>query len=1270
MREDLSGFIDGTKIAPGEDNPTALASYSKRSNKALSLIVLSIEPRLLYIIGEPKDPLTVWEKLSATYMKKTWANRLRLRRTLYNCKLQGSGSVELHLKKMTDIFDEMAVVGEKVEEESKVISLLASLPEEYSTFVTVLETSDNIPSWAAVTEKLLQQETKIQETKKDQRALTSQRGPSNREYPTSSKIQKNRGDAPNKNYPRSSLQCYGCGRTGHLKRDCRSRPPPRAIIASEESSGCGQASAAAITLLTTSTALTTSGKCKAGWVLDSGATQHMTGAKEDVVDFIKLRDPVPVEVGDGVKLFGTASGAVDVSIKRGKNIQNCRIKNVLYVEGLAYRLLSVPQLTRENKKVVFYSDHASIKNSCGDTLATCVKVGQLYVLETGDVQLLNEQAQISNANSDKINGKLWHQRLGHVNQSAMNLMIKYPIVRGFSYDSSHESSVCEVCVQGKISKIPFPDKDKDNSTSAPLELIHTDVCGRITPASLGGGEYVLTFIDDYSRFCWVYIIRHKSEVFTKFKEFKVMVEKQYNSNIKMLRSDNGGEYCSNEFETFLRDAGIVHQKTVPYTPQQNGVAERMNRTLIEMTRCMIHDAQVPKTFWGEAVNTAAYLRNRIPSSVKGNITPYQLLNGHTPNLSHIRRFGSTAYAYVNEHERGKLDAKSSRGIMVGYGSVSKGYRIWDLASKTTYLSRNVVFDENKTGFQELKQNTSDAQITFPLDTINDDVSVVEDVEPELRRSNRVRHPPDMFGEWVLACETDLPEPNSVEEALSGPESVHWRHAMNAEMTSMEDHQVWSLIDRPEKQKPIKCKWVFKRKLNENGNYSYKARLVAQGYSQRAGTDYDETFSPVVRFESVRTLISVAAKKQWHIHQMDVSTAFLNGDLTEDLYLEQPAGFVVPGKEDQVCKLHKAIYGLKQSSKTWNDTIHMYLCDELKFTQSGGDPCLYVRIENDIICVIALYVDDFLITCEDESIMNRLKRDLSSRFRMKDLGKLNSFLGVKITTREDGYLLHQESFIESLLHKFNLSEANSVSSPAEPGTILEQGTDESEFFDTKMYQSAVGSLLFLSTRTRPDIAYSVGQVAKFSSKPTTQHWSAVKRIMRYLKGTKALGLLYKNQDPNIQCSGYSDSDWAGDRTDRKSTSGYCFLIGDDLVSWRSAKQTCVALSTAEAEYVALASAGQEAVWLKQMLVDLSAHCGTTPISIFEDNQAALCLAKNPKDHRRTKHIDIKFHSIRDLVNSGQVTVNYCPSADMLADIFTKPLAKDRFTSLRNMLGMSC
>ena len=533
------------------------------------------------------------------------------------------------------------------------------------------------------------------------------------------------------------------------------------------------------------------------------------------------------------------------------------------------------------------------------------------------------------------------------------------------------------------------------------------------------------------------------------------------------------------------------------------------------------------------------------------------------------------------------------------------------------------------------------------------------VPDEIRRSTRK---PDYYGR----VECNLSEtPTSFREATSSPDESKWKGAMESEMRSLKENEVWDLVDLPPDRKTVGSKWVFKVKTGADGSVvRYKARLVAQGYTQKYGTDYDET---VVRQESLRALFALSVQYGLKLHQIDVTTAFLNGTLEEEVFMRQPEGFATKGKEHLVCKLNKSIYGLKQSPRCWNVALDSHL-KQMGFSQSNGDPCIYYKGKGEEMVYMGVYVDDIILAAKTESKLEQEKKALAKKFNIKDLKALNYFLGIKVEQNEKAGSLWigQPAYTESLLKNFEMQDSKPVSTPVDISSKLTQAAENEDGIDQPQFQSAIGSLMYLSINTRPDISYAVSSLARFSSKPTKEHWTALKRLLRYLRGTVGHGILYK-QEGSKECIGFSDADWAGDVNDRKSTSGYVFMLNGGAVSWSSKKQKCVALSTAEAEYVALSSAAQESVWLRQLMTELGSG-PETPTLIFEDNQSAIAMTKNPQFHGRAKHIDIKHHYIREQVTLGNITLEYCPTSEMTADFLTKGLSRETFCKLRKKSGV--
>ena len=401
--------------------------------------------------------------------------------------------------------------------------------------------------------------------------------------------------------------------------------------------------------------------------------------------------------------------------------------------------------------------------------------------------------------------------------------------------------------------------------------------------------------------------------------------------------------------------------------------------------------------------------------------------------------------------------------------------------------------------------------------------------------------------------------------------------------------------------------------------------------------------------------------------MDVRSAFLNGKLEEEIFMKQPPGFVDKNHPQKVCKLNSSLYGLKQSARCWNLVIDKYFKSK-NFVQNQADPCVYYKYEvnkdgDKIIVVVAIYVDDSIICSNKMDVLKSVKEQLSAHFEMDDRGEIHYILGMSVhrDRKQKILTIDQKCYLENVLLKFNMEDCKAIATPIDPALNLVSLSEEEDSIDVTMYQSAIGSLNYAAICTRPDLSTVVGKLGKFMQKPGNDHWVAVKRVLRYIKGTLNYGLVYRHSD-TFCLYGYSDADYAGCQETRKSTSGHVFRLGGCTVSWRSKKQSIIAQSSTESEYVALCSAAQEAVWLRRLLSGIGFH-QDAPTLLYEDNQSAILLSKNPKDHSRTKHIDVKFHYVRKAIEDKIINVQYCPTAEMLADTLTKGLARPKFEQFR-------
>ena len=844
---------------------------------------------------------------------------------------------------------------------------------------------------------------------------------------------------------------------------------------------------------------------------------------------------------------------------------------------------------------------------------------------------------------------------------------------------------------GKQASQPVPKKVVNKAKKA-LELVYSDILGPFEVASLNGSKYAVTFIDEYTKYAVVKYMRNKSEVIDKFKEYVAE-----NGTPRTLRSDNGAEYTSRKFKEFCRDLKVKQEFTVPETPQQNGVAERFNRTLVEMGRCLLIQAKLPKKYWVRALDTATHILNlTVSANSNEGKSPFELFTKKTARTNHLRVFGCTAYGKKRNVNLRKLDARSVKAKFVGYDSSSTAYILQDLTTNKIIKARNVLFKEDEiqplSSKEELHQGDTilkSPNLDLNEDCLNeqtkekpvgDEVGETENEVPNapkqlqdeeedlgeeepLPRASRNRRPPERYGNPytfnTIQHQETATEPKTYEEAVKSNKAKQWKEAMQAEVESLENNDTWTFVDRQKDKNVLPGKWVYRVKYGADGQVDkYKTRYVAKGYAQVEGIDFFETYAPTCKPETFRTLLAVAAQKDLHLGQMDVKSAYLHSAIEEEIYLEQPQGFVKRGQngETLVCKLNKSIYGLKQAAKNWYEALANLLISS-GFHRSRNDYCLFVRKDADgIFSYVLVWVDDIIVAGASNEIIDEIQSLLEKNFKMDDRGELHWFLGMRILRSEDGITVDQEKYIANVLKQFNMSDSKPKVTPAEVNLKLVKDDGEHQLVNTKHYRSLVGSLLYIGKQTRPDILNVVNQLSRVFEKPNTTHWQAAKHVLRYLKGTINLRLTFA-KNSSMKLVGNADADWSGDLDDRKSTTGYYFKFQGNgaAISWEVKKQATVALSSTEAEYQAMAAAVQEAIYLRALMKDFG-YPMKEPTYIGEDNQSCIKMCHNPVMHKRSKHIDTKLHFMSERVENGEVGIHYIPTEDMTADILTKSLPR--------------
>ncbi|KAJ9567388.1 LOW QUALITY PROTEIN: hypothetical protein OSB04_003354 [Centaurea solstitialis] len=1025
------------------------------------------------------------------------------------------------------------------------------------------------------------------------------------------------------------------------------------------------------------------------WHVDSGCSRHMTGIMSLLEDFKRFEG--------GHVAFGDNPTGGKISGKGKVSTGKMTFDDVYYVEQLRYNLLSVSQVC-DKKFGVFFTDTECLILAPGfkidesQVMLRTPRKDNVYCLDIEDVSSLSSLNCLFSKAS--------------VSESSL--------VRGLPAKEFSCDDHCVAYLKGKQHKSSHKSKEV-NTISSPLQLLHMDLFGPTNVMSIDKKSYCLVIVDDYSRFTWVYFLRTKDETSGLIKPFVIRMENKTNLRVKVIRSDNGTEFKNADLNSFCEEKGIERQYSAPRTPQQNGVAERRNRTLIEAARTMLVDSKLPITFWAEAVNTTCYVQNRVL------ITPY---------IGFLKPFGCPCTILDTKTHLGKFDSKSDDGFLVGYSSQSKALRVFNNSTRIIEESDNVKCNENTpnipgsgpnwlfdidsltnslnmssavitgSGTEQI-QETSPPFVMFPMpltdtndvcttdetesvqqkepenvekNSLSDNIEVIPssdegpqwDQEPEVNDSNlgvdlpeeplhltrtQKNHPPSLVIGDIQSLMITRKQSRALTDPYSGmisvflsqtePKKAHdvmkdpsWIEAMQEELLQFVLQHVWDLVDLPRGHRVIGTKWIFRNKTDERG------------------IDYDDVFAPVARIEVIRLFLAFTSYKRFKVYQMDVKSAFLYGTIDEEVYVSQPPGFEDPKYPDKVYKLRKALYGLHQAPRAWYDTLSSYLLEN-KFERGVIDKTLFIKRTKTDMLLVQIYM---ISSLDQQGMMHK-------KFKMSSIGELTFFLGLQVKQKADGIFINQSKYVASMLQKFGLNDAKPANTPMETHKHLTADV-EGEEVDVHNYRSMIGSLMYLTT-SRPDIMFVVCVCARYQVRPKESHLHAVKRIFKYLKGQPRLGLWYPN-DSSFDLVAYTDSDYGGANLDRKSTSGGCQFLGGRLVSWQCKKQTTVSQSTTEAEYIAASQCCLQVLWIQNQMQNYGLSILQTPIYI--DINSAISIVNNPVKHSKTKHIEIKYHFIRDCNEKKLIQVLKVHTDDQYADLFTKAFDVGRFTFLVTSVGM--
>ncbi|KAJ1594192.1 hypothetical protein NDA11_001615 [Ustilago hordei] len=947
------------------------------------------------------------------------------------------------------------------------------------------------------------------------------------------------------------------------------------------------------------------------WIIDSGATHHMVNDERMLLTSTNKVGQIST-AGDE-KLQVKAIG--DASLRVGE--ATIQLLDVLYVPKLNANLLSVQGLIENGARVIFDEFGTTIKQNDGtqvqfkrDRRQGHFKVrGQARVLELEETR---DGVPEDNQNTGKLDNApegnkdmkhrdsyLWHERFGHPGRDKTRQIRAHYL--GTDEEMEHESKHCNACSQGKQTRARMSQSESERM-EAPLELVHVDLMTDFKGHA--NYHYALVAVDDFS--------------------------------------------------------SLIYR---PGISVQNGRAERAIRSVQEKMRSMLIGRACPRELWPYAITAAAHVMNLTPSATK--TIPHEAFYGTTAHklAQQLRVFGCLAWVHVQQKDQqGKHGARAKPAIMIGYDDEHKAWKFCNPDQPASIQwSNSATFHEDK-GWSDRQQEAVRPMVTMEVEEEGVTPAIVEE---ETRSETAVEDLLPAVDSTVGAANTAILNLDpTLGEAMNGEDAQLWKEAIRKELEGLEAMGTWEVVHQPPGVPLVDSKVVLRLKLDADGvPVKHKARLVARGFTQREGIDYQETFSPVAPLGAIRAILALAVQNNWEVHALDITMAYLNSTLKEAIYMKPPEGSgVAPGK---VYKVVKGLYGLKQSGREWNQEFDRSL-RRMGFFQVECAPCIYTKGQGEDMAIVVIYVDDTLVIAPRLETVLEVKKQIGQRWKMEDSGEVSHFLGIKISRDRAmrTMTIGQSGYIDQVLAKHLDKRTKPTMVPMQN---IPEGTLVASAAQQKEYPVIVGKLLWVANSTRPDLSLTVGVLARHMREPSQEHYQAAQRVLRYLESTRQVGLVYRASESQEPLVAHSDANWASDATiQRRSTSGSVALVYGNPVAWKSVTQKCVSLSAVEAEFIAATEATREVLFLKQLLRSIGIATGTP--TVYSDNTGCIQVSKDPAQHWKLKHIDTKYHFVRNNVQEGRVQIKYVDTTRNLADVLTKPIGRQAMQQARSGLHL--